>query len=65
MLVSLFNEETEVYLPFREYAPVNDGQWHHVVLIYDKSNSSLVLITDGLIAGKSEGYGQGKSLPEL
>ncbi|ODN06404.1 Fibropellin-1 [Orchesella cincta] len=65
MLVSLFNDETEVYLPFREYAPVNDGQWHHVVLIYDKSNSSLVLITDGLIAGKSEGYGQGKSLPEF
>lgn len=65
MLVSLFQDETEVYLPFRDYAPVNDGQWHHVTLLYDKRNSSLVLVTDGLIAGKSEGYGQGKDFPEL
>ena len=65
MLVSLFPEVPEIYLPFRDYAPVNDGQWHHVMLIYDKVNVSLILVTDGLIAGKSDGYGQGHALPEL
>lgn len=65
MLVSLFSDVPEVYLPFRDYAPVNDGQWHHVTLTYDKNISALVLITDGLIAGKADGYGKGKEIPEL
>ena len=64
ILVSLFPTEPEVYLAFRDYAPVNDGQWHHIALIYDQTNSSLVVSTDGLIAGRSEGYGAGLELPE-
>ncbi|CAG7724478.1 unnamed protein product [Allacma fusca] len=65
ILVSLFPTEPEVYLAFRDYAPVNDGQWHHVALIYDQTNSSLVVSTDGLIAGRNEGYGAGLELPEF
>lgn len=33
--------------------------------MYDKKNASLQLATDGLIAGRSEGYGRGKDIPEL
>jgi len=65
MQVSLFPNLSEVYLSFREYAPVNDGQWHHVALIYDKINGSLTLVTDGLIAGKIDSYGVGFDLPEF
>jgi len=65
VLVSLFDDEPEVYLSFKEYAPVNDGQWHHVTLMYEKTNSTLTLVTDGLIAGKTEGYGAGRNVPEL
>ena len=61
ILVSLFPTEPEVFLAFRDYAPVNDRQWHHINVIYDQTNSSLV---DSLIAGRSEGYGAGLELPE-
>lgn len=65
MQVSLFSGVPEVYLSFREYAPVNDGQWHHIALIYVKANGSLILVTDGLIAGKVDNYGLDKNVPEL
>lgn len=64
--VSLFPELQDVYLSFGEFATVNDGQWHHVALVWDGSNGGeLTLITEGLIASKLEGYGSGRSLPQL
>lgn len=63
--VSLFPELQDVYLSFGEFATVNDGQWHHVALVWDGSNGGeLTLITEGLIASKLEGYGSGKTLPQ-
>lgn len=62
--VSLFHDIQDVYLPFREYATINDGQWHHVAVVWNGDNGGeLILITEGLIASKTEGYGSGRTLP--
>lgn len=61
--VSIFSEIPEVFLAFQEYATINDGQWHHVAIVWQQG--VLTSITDGLIASKVEGYGAGKKLPEL
>ncbi|XP_012280254.1 sushi, von Willebrand factor type A, EGF and pentraxin domain-containing protein 1 [Orussus abietinus] len=62
--VSLFADVQDVYLPFKEYATINDGQWHHVAIVWNGENSGeLTLITEGLIASKTEGYGSGRVLP--
>jgi len=63
--ISLFEDLHDVYLGFREYATINDGQWHHIAVVWDGANGgSLTLITEGLIASKEEGYGSGRTLPE-
>lgn len=63
--MSLFPELQDVYLSFGEFATVNDGQWHHVALIWDGANGGeLTLITEGLIASKIEGYGSGRQLSQ-
>lgn len=61
--VSIFPEIQDVFLAFQEYATINDGQWHHVAIVWQQG--VLTLITEGLIASKMEGYGAGKKLPEL
>jgi len=61
--ISIFPEIQEVFLAFQEYATINDGQWHHIAVVWHQG--VLTLITDGLIASKAEGYGTGKKLPEL
>ncbi|KAF4522838.1 hypothetical protein B566_EDAN008100 [Ephemera danica] len=62
--VSLFRELPDAFLSFREYATVNDGQWHHVAIVWDGNTGTLTLITEGLIASKLEDYGGGRMLPE-
>lgn len=63
--VSLFPELQDVYLSFGEYATINDGQWHHIALVWDGENGGeIVLITEGLISSKIEGYGSGRKLPQ-
>lgn len=63
--VSLFHDLQDAYLQSTgEYTNINDGQWHHVALVWDGENGGeLILIIDGLIAGKTEKYGSGRSLP--
>lgn len=61
--MSVFSELADVFLPFQEYATINDGQWHHVAVVWYQG--VLTLVTEGLIASKVEGYGSGKRLPEL
>ena len=61
--VSLFSDIQDAFLSFREYATINDGQWHHVAVVWNGKMGSLMLITEGLIASKAE-YGAGKTLPE-
>ena len=61
--VSIFPGIQDVFLAFQEYATINDGQWHHIAIVWHQG--TLTLITEGLIASKIEGYGTGKKLPEL
>lgn len=62
--ISLFSDLQDVYLGFREYATINDGQWHHIAVVWDgEAGGLLTLITEGLIASKVEGYGSGRTLP--
>lgn len=61
--VSLFSDLQDAFLSFREYATINDGQWHHIAIIWDGKTGQLLLITEGLIASRSE-YGSGKQLPD-
>lgn len=61
--ISLFSDLQDAFLPFREYATVNDGQWHHVAIVWDGRVGQLQLITEGLIASKAE-YGGGRTVPE-
>lgn len=60
--VSLFPDQQDAFLGFREYATINDGQWHHVAIVWDGKTGQLQLITEGLIASRAE-YGTGRSLP--
>lgn len=63
--ISLFPDIQDVYLAFREYATMNDGQWHHIAIVWNgERGGELTLITEGLIASKVEGYGSGRVLPD-
>jgi hypothetical protein len=63
--VSLFPDLQDVFLSFREYATINDGQWHHIAVVWDgEKGGELTLITEGLIASKVERYGSGRNLPQ-
>lgn len=53
----------DAFLSFKEYATINDGNWHHVAVVWNGKTGQLMLITEGLIASKAE-YGIGKTLPE-
>lgn len=59
----MFPEINDVFLAFQEYATINDGQWHHIAIVWHQG--ILTLVTEGLIASKIEGYGAGRKLPEL
>lgn len=64
--ISLFPDLQDVYLSYRDYTTVNDGQWHHIAIVWDGENGGeLKLITEGLIATKVDGYGSGRKLPKL
>lgn len=62
--ISLFTDLQDAFLSFREYATINDGQWHHIAVVWDGKTGQLMLITEGLIASKAE-YGGGRQLPAL
>ena len=37
---------------------INDGQWHHIALVWDGPNGAITLTTtDGVIVGRVENYG--------
>lgn len=61
--VSLFSDLQDAFLSLREYATVNDGQWHHIAIVWDGKTGQLLLITEGLIASKTE-YGSGRQMPD-
>ncbi|XP_037083875.1 LOW QUALITY PROTEIN: neurogenic locus notch homolog protein 1-like [Pollicipes pollicipes] len=64
VLVNLFEDEDAVFLDFNKQIPVNDRQWHHVVLSWETSGN-VQLVTDLVVIGKRTGYGVNKTLPEF
>lgn len=62
--ISLFPDIQDAFLSFKEFTLINDGQWHHLAVIWNGQTGQLTLITEGFIASKAE-YGMGKTLPQL
>ena len=64
VLLRLFEDEDAVFLDFSQQIPVNDRQWHHVVLSWD-SSGAVRLVTDLVVIATRDGYGVNRTLPEL
>ncbi|XP_028967225.1 uncharacterized protein LOC108863645 [Galendromus occidentalis] len=62
--VSFFPRHTiEIFIPYLDNVPINDGNWHHVVVQWDGQEGTLTLITDTALAGVVTGYVKGERLP--
>ena len=65
VLVSLFPDKVQdVFIPYLEHVPINDGQWHFINVIWDGETGTLMLVTDTAVTGSVNDYGTGMSLPE-
>lgn len=71
VLVSLFSETSvfskqsaDVFLPYLENVPINDGQWHYINIIWNGQEGTLMLVTDTAVAATKE-YGMGGRLPSF
>ncbi|XP_074599235.1 sushi, von Willebrand factor type A, EGF and pentraxin domain-containing protein uif isoform X2 [Brevipalpus obovatus] len=51
--VSFFRGDnfTDVFIPYLNNVPVNDGQWHHIVVLWNGEEGTVTLITDTAVAG--------------
>lgn len=58
-----FFEDLKEFVNYRSNIPVNDGQWHHVSLVWDSSAGTLTLTTDAVVVAQVEGYAEGRQLP--
>ncbi|XP_063614589.1 sushi, von Willebrand factor type A, EGF and pentraxin domain-containing protein 1-like isoform X2 [Penaeus indicus] len=58
-----FFEDIKEFLTYRSNIPVNDGQWHHVALVWDGAAGTLTLTTDAVVVAQVEGFGQDRMLP--
>ncbi|UYV83192.1 clec-78 [Cordylochernes scorpioides] len=64
VLMSLFPDHgNDIFLPYLADVPVNDGQWHHVVIEWDGAQGLLTLVTDTAVAGFVPGYVKDRQLP--
>lgn len=71
VLISLFNDNStniakrspDVFMPYLENVPINDGQWHYINIIWDGSEGTLMLVTDTAVANTVQDYGTGNRLP--
>lgn len=52
-LVTLFaGEHTDLFIPYLNNVPINDGQWHHLVLMWDGQQGVVTLVTDTAVAAQ-------------
>ncbi|XP_071520140.1 uncharacterized protein uif isoform X2 [Panulirus ornatus] len=58
-----FFEDLKEFVNYRSNIPVNDGQWHHVALVWDGLAGTLTLTTDAVVVAQVEGYAKGRQLP--
>lgn len=65
VLISLFPDATnDIFLRYLENVPINDGQWHHLVIMWDGRKGTLTLMMDTALAGSVTDYVVGMSLPK-
>lgn len=65
VLVSLFTNTTnDIFLRYLENVPINDGQWHHLVIMWDGSKGTIMVMMDTALAGLVEDYVAGMTLPK-
>jgi len=62
--VALLPELQPMFVPFRLGLSVTDGAWHHVAIIWDGKAGTVTVVTDAVIVGKIEKYGQDMKLPD-
>lgn len=60
--VALLSNQAMIFLPYLQTVPINDGQWHHVNLIFDSQSGNVTLVTDSAVASIKQHYGQNESL---
>ncbi|XP_045614794.2 uncharacterized protein uif isoform X1 [Procambarus clarkii] len=58
-----FFKDLKEFVTYRPNIPVNDGQWHHVALVWDGTAGVLTLTTDAVVVAQVEGFAQGRQLP--
>ena len=64
MHVALVPQAQDVFMPFRVNLAINDGQWHHIALVWDGINGTVTLTTDGVIISRIDNYGTGRTLAQ-
>ena len=60
--IGLIPGSQDVFLPFRVNLAINDGQWHHIALVWEGSNGTITLTSDGVIIGRLDNYGRNQTL---
>ncbi|CAL4150116.1 unnamed protein product [Meganyctiphanes norvegica] len=60
--IEFFDDEKQ-FLTYRSNIPINDGQWHHMALVWDNEDGTLTLTTDAVVVAQIENYGTNRSLP--
>ncbi|KAK3869849.1 hypothetical protein Pcinc_024872 [Petrolisthes cinctipes] len=60
--IEFFKDQKE-FVTFRTNIPVNDGQWHHVALVWNGAVGTLTLTTDAVVVAQVEDFGVGRQLP--
>ncbi|XP_045124302.1 sushi, von Willebrand factor type A, EGF and pentraxin domain-containing protein 1-like isoform X1 [Portunus trituberculatus] len=58
-----FFEDIKEFVTYRTNIPVNDGQWHHVALVWDGMAGTITLTTDAVVVAQVEDFGQDRHLP--
>ncbi|XP_067122803.1 uncharacterized protein [Centruroides vittatus] len=65
ILISLFPHLTpDLFIPYLQNVPINDGQWHHIVFVWNGDEGTISLITDTAVAGGITDYVKGEILPD-
>ena len=64
-LVTLFpnTNNSDVFIPYLNNVPINDGQWHQIVLLWNGQIGQLTLITDTAVAAQTD-YLKGEQINE-
>ena len=64
MIIELVEGQKEL-INYWPNIPINDGQWHHLAIIWDGEEETLTLTTDSVIVATVPGYGSNQTSPEF